>query len=188
MEICLVKLTHSKKSSGEQPAFLADRPRGVPDVSGKVTGAPVIGKEEKPQVPQRELKREEPRKEEAMQQDDPVNSISVEQVHDAWPEIIESFSKVKMSVATYLNEGNPLRVENNVLTIAFPQSHSLHKESLEGKENRALVEKAFGECLKVRLRVIFILSKETVANTVSDMDSELLKSAMNAFGARVINN
>jgi DNA polymerase-3 subunit gamma/tau len=188
LEICLVKLTHSKKSSGEQPAFLTGRPQGVPDVSGKAPSVPVKNKDEKPQAPQRGAKREEQRKEESMQQDEPMNSISVEQVHDAWPEIIESLGKVKMSVATYLNEGNPLRIEHNVLTIAFPQSHSLHKESLEGKENRALVEKTFSELLNVRLRVSFILSKETVVTTVSDMDSEILKSAMNAFGARVINN
>jgi len=88
-------------------------------------------------------------------------------------------------VATYLSEGSLVKLEHNTLTISFPKNYSLHKESLERKENKALVEKTLSELCQANLRVNFILSKETAQRDDTE-NNPALKSALDAFGARVI--
>ena len=90
-----------------------------------------------------------------------------------------------MSVATYLDEGIPTKMENNVLTVSFPMNYSLHKESLERKENKTIIEKIFSELLNTNIRVNFTLSKE-VAQKNSHEANSFIKSALDTFNGRVI--
>ncbi|MDD5155475.1 MAG: hypothetical protein PHF11_03205, partial [Candidatus Omnitrophica bacterium] len=112
-------------------------------------------------------------------------SIAVENIKQSWQAIIDSLAKVKMSLATYLTEGNPLKLENNILTIAFPKNYSLHKECLESKDNRLILEKTFSEFLhNTRLRIHFILTQEAAPR--NEPENPLLKTALKMFGGRVI--
>jgi hypothetical protein len=90
-----------------------------------------------------------------------------------------------MYVSTYLGEGKPVKLERNTLTVAFPKNFSLHKESLERKENKALVEKVISEALNGNPRVNFILTQDELHRN-NNHDDPALKSALDAFGARVI--
>ena len=69
-----------------------------------------------------------------------------------------------MSTATYLQEGKPVELEGNILTVAFPKSHSFQKESLETAVNIALVEKILSENLRndviVKYKLVDALSYE----------------------------
>jgi len=106
-----------------------------------------------------------------------------------WSKIIDNLSQVKMSVATFLSEGVPLKLENDTLTISFPNSCSLHKDTLQKKENKLLIEKALSQFLKKNLRVKFILSlpepTENKAEQKSNSDS-FIHSAINVFNAHLI--
>lgn len=113
------------------------------------------------------------------------DTASLDKIRGMWLSIIDSLSKIKISVSTYLNEGNPVKFEDNVLTVSFPKNYSLHKESLERKENRAIIEKALSESLNSELRVNFILSKESLHKDESQ-HSPFIKSALDAFKGRVI--
>ncbi len=112
-------------------------------------------------------------------------NITLDNVKSAWQNIIDSLSRVKISVATYLNEGEPFKLQGNLLTVSFPKSHSLHKESLERKENREIIEKNLTEALNTPLRVSFILSAETKAKS-DDSGNSFIRSVMDTFGGRVI--
>ncbi len=112
-------------------------------------------------------------------------TIPLDTVKDSWQNFLDRMSKVKMYVATYLSEGSLVKLEHNTLTISFPKNYSLHKESLERKENKALVEKTLSELCQANLRVNFILSKETAQRDDTE-NNPALKSALDAFGARVI--
>jgi DNA polymerase-3 subunit gamma/tau len=115
-----------------------------------------------------------------------LDSASLDSIKDAWQSIIDNLTKVKISLATYLNEGSPFKLEDNVLTIAFPTNLSLHKEALETRENRALIEKVFHELLNIRIRVNFILSAEAVKKEVKAESDGFVKSALDLFQGRVI--
>ncbi len=111
-------------------------------------------------------------------------SVTLEDVKKVWQNAIDSIGKVKMSVASYFNEGSPSRLHNNALTVSFPLNYSLHKESLEKKENKVLIEKTLSELLNNRLTINFILSQD-VAGKESQQES-LIKNVLETFNGRVI--
>jgi DNA polymerase-3 subunit gamma/tau len=160
LEISLVKLAHDKRLSSNLPS-----PIKIKEAQEKDTVQPV---------------------KEAREIDPALsNSVSLDNVKGSWQKIIDNLSRVKMSVATYLNEGSPVKLHNNILTVSFPKNYSLHKEALEKKENKAIIEKAVSELFNVEIRVNFILSKETVEKT-NEEEHHFLKSALDAFQGRVI--
>jgi hypothetical protein len=116
---------------------------------------------------------------------DPPGQISLDSIKEAWQNIINNLGRVKMSVATYLSEGQPSKIQGSVLTVSFPKSHSLHKEALETKDNRALIEKGIAELLNANLKVNFILSEETRQRN-NEEGHAFIKSTLDMFKGRVI--
>lgn len=112
-------------------------------------------------------------------------SVTLDDIKAAWQNIITCLSKVKMSVATYFNEGSPIKLDKNILTVAFAKNHSLHKESMEKKENKGLIEKILFELLNNNIRVNFVLSKETAVHKENE-DNPFIKNALETFNGRVI--
>lgn len=156
LEISLVRLAHDKNRVDPKPLAAA------PEKSEK----PVSEKKIKDNLEQ-------------------APSISLENVKIVWSNIVNNLAKIKMSVATYLSEGELTKVQGNMLTVAFPESCSLHKESLDKKENKAMIEKAASELCNTDLRLNFIL----VADLKRDTDARgnpFIKSAIEMFGGRVI--
>jgi DNA polymerase-3 subunit gamma/tau len=165
LEISLVKLAHDKKSSGFVPPQ-AHNPRDM---------SPLSKKENVPLADPPEQKEGNP---------PPVHNTGVpplENIKGAWQNIINNLGRLKMSVATYLSEGSPVKMENNILTVSFPKNYSLHKESLEKKENKAMIEKVLFDSLQADIKTKFILSEQ-----VAEKEDTFLKSALQAFGGRVI--
>ncbi len=169
LEINLVRLAHDKRGSlAAHPPVLKDPP---------VKEAPAREK----------TGEEKARTDHLAKAADPVHaqSVSLEDINSGWQNIVNNLSAIKMSVSTYLNEGQPLKLSGNVLTVAFPRNYSLHKESLERKENRAIIEKCFFELFKVSLRVNFILSQES-RQKEDKGNNPFIKSALDMFQGRVI--
>ena len=164
LEIALVKLSHDKKG---QPAVVSQPFKRPPPA---VPAAATMPKEEAEQKPPVKNK---------------IEPISMEQIREIWQNIIDGLGKIKMSVATYLNEGNLVKVENNILTVSFPKNYSLHKESLDQKENKAIIENMLSEYSKTDVRVNFVLSAET-AKSADTQSSPFIKSVLDAFKGRVI--
>ncbi len=165
LEICLIKLTQDKRGSGES---LKPRPQ----------------KDEKSV----EAAKEKAPKEEKIEDPPPINAEinithTLDNIKSSWQEIIENLKRVRMSVGTYLDEGFPLKLENNILTISFPKNYSFHKESLEKKENKAIIEKAIEDLLKVKIRLNFFLSKEEARKDKTE-DSPFVKSVLDIFNAK----
>ena len=103
--------------------------------------------------------------------------------------MIDNLSKVKMSVATFLSEGVLVKLEKDILTIGFPDRCSLHKETLQKKENKALIEKILSQSLKKNLRLKFIFSLSELPKTKSGQKNNsdsFLHSAIKVFNARLI--
>ncbi|MBU0548177.1 MAG: hypothetical protein KJ710_04235, partial [Candidatus Omnitrophica bacterium] len=112
-------------------------------------------------------------------------SASLDQVKSVWNNIVNNLAHIKMSVSTYLSEGEPTKVQGNILTVAFPKNYSLHKESLDKKENKAMIEKAVFELCNVDLRINFILVAQA-KHEQSAHSNPFIESALNMFGGRVV--
>lgn len=113
-----------------------------------------------------------------------TSAVSLEDIRGVWQSTAENLGKVKMSVASYFNEGVPVRLDKNTLTVSFPKDYSLHKESLEEKENKGLVEKTLSELLNNTLKVNFILSEGLVSK--ESVETSFIKNALETFNGRVI--
>ncbi|MEW6100758.1 MAG: DNA polymerase III subunit gamma/tau [Candidatus Omnitrophota bacterium] len=166
LEISLVRLAHEKKPSTGLPV--------VPAIKDKVLP------QETPKKKEPEL---DPPAETSPTETPPV--IEIEKVREKWQDIIDNLKVIKISAATYLSEGEPLKIQGGALTVSFPKDLSLHKESLEKKENKAIIEKCICGILNVSLRVNFILSQEVRQKQNGD-DDPFIKSALDMFGGRVI--
>jgi DNA polymerase-3 subunit gamma/tau len=160
LEISLVKLAYDKK--GLSNPVLSARPQEkIEQVPLKEKISPVAAKEE-------------------------VScNISLESVKDSWQNIVNNLARVKMSVSTYLNEGEPIKIQGNTIVVAFPKNHSLHKESLEKKENRSIIEQSISGLFNADLKVNFILSHET-RQKEEGRDHPFVKSALDMFKGRII--
>ena len=156
LEVSIVRLSHDRK---------VQSPLSKEKEAVKEQAVPA---EEKPQDPP-----------------ESVMNITLDNVKDAWKNILDSLSRVKISAATYLSEGEPFKLNGNLLTIAFPKSHSLHKESLERRENREIIEKNLTEALNVPLRVSFMLSADAKPRP-EDSGNTFIRSVMDVFGGRVV--
>lgn len=113
-------------------------------------------------------------------------AVSLDAVKDAWKSVVGRLEKVKISVAHYLNEGEAIRIQGAVLTIVFPQNLLLHKEALDMKDNKALVEQAFSEALSARLRVACVLSPEAPQKREETRAHPTVQSAIDMFEGRIL--
>lgn len=176
LEISLVRLAYNKPQGN---GLLSNKQShknqtDLPGARVEPKAAAVVEKKEKPVL-------EETAKDASAQ----TPSISLENVKDLWGSIVNNLAKIKMSVSTYLSEGEPAKVQGNMITVEFPKSCSLHKESLDKKENKAMIEKAASELCNTDLRLNFVL----VADLNRDTDvrsNPFVKSAIEMFGGRVV--
>lgn len=188
LEVSLVKLAHDKKGTNlnpippkhhnspgpvslekkPPPAEISAEGGPQPQADQPAAGASGWKKEARAPSPQAQIK-----------------PASLDNVKSVWRNIIDNLSRIKMSAATYLDEGVPTKMENNVLTVSFPINCSLHKESLEGKDNKAIIERIFSELLNTNIRVNFTLSQEVAQKNSHEVNS-FIKSALDTFNGRVI--
>lgn len=174
LEISLVRLSHDKKSLSQAPAKIKT---SSPKVNSPLPKINPIDEEA--------MGKKHDSAESHNSTSENMSFISLDDIKEKWQEAIEGLGKIKISVSTYLTEGLPLKVEQNILTVSFPKDYSLHKESLERKENKALIEKTFSDFFNRHIRVNFILSKED-SKKEEITDNSFLNSALSAFRGRVI--
>ncbi|MDD5080335.1 MAG: DNA polymerase III subunit gamma/tau [Candidatus Omnitrophica bacterium] len=183
LEISFIRLTRAtppRQAIEPKPRPVVPEEKKAPLKEKYVPAGPkVFVAKEKPAAP-------DPKPEVAHNKPDNVpNRISLEQVKEVWQNVIEAVTRAKISVGTYLNEGLPMRLENGVLTISFAREHSLHRDSLERKDNRDLIEKIIAGLLHGHIRLDFILSKEEKPEHRAE-NNTVVRSALDMFNGRLI--
>jgi len=86
-----------------------------------------------------------------------TETLDLNRVKKAWDAITYAISREKMSVATFLQDGSPYKLQDSRLTISFPKESIFHKEALQEKSNKDLVERIFSEKLRTKLFVDFMI-------------------------------
>ncbi|MFH1656131.1 MAG: DNA polymerase III subunit gamma/tau [Candidatus Omnitrophota bacterium] len=114
------------------------------------------------------------------------SDVTFQEIKGKWSELIKRLSKIKMSVATFLQEGELTKFDGNSLTIAFSRESNLHKELLEKQSNKELIEENLRQLIDKDIRLKF---ETTLDNQqAGSQNSRLIKSTMDAFKGRVINH
>ncbi|MFA5499601.1 MAG: DNA polymerase III subunit gamma/tau [Candidatus Omnitrophota bacterium] len=132
---------------------------------------------------------------------------SIDTIITAWPAILNCIKDRKISIAMYLKEGIPIRVESNALSIEFPRSSQFHKEMLESTDCRSLISKAIKDITGHEFRLKFMISESDNAasnaskgafeeslgfvskdeDTKESIDEPIINDALQIFGGEVEN-
>ncbi|MBF0121861.1 MAG: DNA polymerase III subunit gamma/tau [Candidatus Omnitrophica bacterium] len=108
---------------------------------------------------------------------------TLEDIKREWTALTFAVSQQKMSVGTNLQEGIPLKLVGNKLTVAFAPGNEFFKEFLDKKEHLKLIEDVFLNHMK-RALVIDLTIAERSEKTSSPQG---LNDALSIFQGKVVN-
>ncbi len=109
-------------------------------------------------------------------------NISIEQIREAWNALTHEVSRQKMSLATYLQDGNPYSFKDGKLVIGFSPDHSFQKESLEHKDNLRLIMQVFSDKLRRSIAIQLKIIEEYTGPTIDPS----VDKAINMFKGKVV--
>ncbi|MCB9757924.1 MAG: DNA polymerase III subunit gamma/tau [Candidatus Omnitrophica bacterium] len=111
--------------------------------------------------------------------------ITLEKIQAAWDALTYAVSREKMSLATFLQEGKPAQLVGQRLTIAFSKDHQFHKETLDGKDAKLLVDRIFSE--KLRCQIVVEYKILDGAKTAAPQAHEpVIQKALDTFKGKIV--
>lgn len=121
-------------------------------------------------------------------------SADINRVKDAWPILVKAMAVKKMSISSYLAEGEPDSVKGNTIIIGFPKDLNFHREVLEEKQNKDAVEEALSQIMDMPVKMSFIPTDRKQKEPATDTNEiknglkakePVIDSALNIFGGRI---
>ncbi|MCK4859983.1 MAG: hypothetical protein KAS87_05435, partial [Candidatus Omnitrophica bacterium] len=98
--------------------------------------------------------------------------------------------KERMSLATFLQEGELISVEGDNIKIEFPTEFSFYCQNLARKENENIIKKVVSQKLGREIKIIFSLKEECLVKNNLNVGNEILpssvKKAMEIFEGRIV--
>lgn len=99
--------------------------------------------------------------------------LTLDDIRKQWNIITHSVSKLKMSMATYLQDGFPSAYKEGKLTIGFTKDHAFAMEFVAAKDNAAIIEKVlkerFGSPIAVAVKIDDQQPQKTEEPVVKDV-------------------
>jgi len=88
--------------------------------------------------------------------DDTAASYDLPKILIVWPVFLSKLRSVKVSLASFLEYAQPIKIEGKTLTIAFDTTDNFHREVAELAPNANLIKKIFYDILKINFKINFI--------------------------------
>ncbi|MCK4519328.1 MAG: hypothetical protein KAU12_04325, partial [Candidatus Omnitrophica bacterium] len=73
-----------------------------------------------------------------------------------WEKACNAVKEKRTSLGLYISEGEPVNLKDGVLTVGFHPGFSFHRESLEIKKNKELIEQTFSDTLDKKIKIVFV--------------------------------
>ena len=110
-------------------------------------------------------------------------------VLNSWPQLLDGISVKKMSVATYLKDSKPIKLEDGVLTIGFDKRALFYKEAVEQRNNQKIIKDKMSELFNTMISLKFELL-EDLGNLkdekeTKDSDNIFLNTVLDVFNGRL---
>ncbi len=112
-------------------------------------------------------------------------ALDLEKIRQSWDALTYGVSRKRMSLATYLQEGAPVDLKGNKLTIGFAPDHLFHKETLEQQDNRQVVEQIFNEKLRTKIIIEYVMVDQLDSDHTV-LDEPLIQTALEKFQGKVV--
>ena len=119
-------------------------------------------------------------------------NVSLAEIQERWPEVLEQVKKRKKSTQAFLLEGKPAWLQENNLTVLFREGCSFHKDKVDQAENRKTVEEVlqqmFGMTLTLRnlMEKDFFDRQETAGLKEANQEQALIAKAKDIFGPDLV--
>jgi hypothetical protein len=84
----------------------------------------------------------------APSQPTPEENILLARLQARWPDIVTSLRDKSAFLGSVLLAGNPIKLQDQVLSLTFTARDAFHRDMLEEPEYRALVEKELSAVLQ----------------------------------------
>ncbi|MBN1587334.1 MAG: DNA polymerase III subunit gamma/tau [Candidatus Omnitrophica bacterium] len=107
----------------------------------------------------------------------------LQEIQESWPEYLNRLGKVRASFSSYLAEAHPVALEDGVLTVALDERQRFHKETLEGREEKTLLEKLAAAVFGGPVKLKFDLRSDLPSSRKS---SQLLESTVKMFQGQIL--
>ncbi|BAF58232.1 DNA polymerase III, gamma/tau subunits [Pelotomaculum thermopropionicum SI] len=85
----------------------------------------------------------------------PAEAVSLEQVREAWEDLMNAMRKERLPLYTNYSKAAPLAVKGRVLVVGFPEGEALFKEIAEMPENKKYFEGLLGRFFKGEWQAAF---------------------------------
>ncbi|MDP3789292.1 MAG: DNA polymerase III subunit gamma/tau [Candidatus Omnitrophota bacterium] len=148
-----------------------------------------------PQPIKIEIKNTEPPAEQAMPEDIEDNTnepLMVEKVRKMWPAVLQDIRGKKISLASYLMEGDIVGIEGTSLVLGFVRKFNFHKETLEHTANKKFVEGIASQVVGQNIQIKFITTEQSETpdsaggHAADSEGSSLIQSALDIFNGKII--
>ncbi|MFH1995918.1 MAG: DNA polymerase III subunit gamma/tau [Candidatus Omnitrophota bacterium] len=93
----------------------------------------------------------------------PASGGDVAAVAGVWQRILKHIGAKKISVASFLAHGRPVKLESGKLTIGLPKNSKFHKKMLEEPESRSVIESSVLEVMGKTLKISFVVAENVEA-------------------------
>ncbi len=126
-------------------------------------------------------------------------STDMIRVKNAWPILVKAMAVKKMSISSYLAEGQPESIKSDTVFVGFPKELNFHREVLEEKHNKISIEVALSQILDVSVKLQFVLTDrkleepapaaiepETLTKEELKKKEPLIGTALNIFGGKIM--
>jgi DNA polymerase-3 subunit gamma/tau len=97
--------------------------------------------------------------------------------NQTWATILNKIKKTKMSVYSFIIANNLITIENNKLIIGFNKKYTFHKESLEKKNNKILLQELIKEETGRLLTIECIIIDNGKEDSILEVEQENKKKA-----------
>jgi DNA polymerase-3 subunit gamma/tau len=108
--------------------------------------------------------------------------LEIDNIKRQWNALTHAVAQEKISTGTFLQEGYPLKVSGNIISVAFTREHAFHKECLAKHEVRDLVVKVFSAFLGIGVTVELVLVDGPLTRL-----SEEITEAREIFNGEIVN-
>ncbi|GLI55881.1 DNA polymerase III, subunit gamma and tau [Propionigenium maris DSM 9537] len=68
--------------------------------------------------------------------------VTIEEIKRVWPEAVTMARRGKITMAAFLAEARPVRVEKNIIFVGFSPENAFHKDKMEEAENNKYLQNA----------------------------------------------
>jgi DNA polymerase-3 subunit gamma/tau len=115
---------------------------------------------------------------EPVQASETVNSAALESVLAKWPQVVEKIREYNHSLVASLKLATPVAVEGRNIVLVF--TYKFHKDAIETRKNRIVVDQVLEEVMGDRLLIKPIMNTEWKGDLVEKVEAGSNTNAMDA--------